>query len=238
MILPQQSRLLDPEAVEAVLLDAGGTLIDLDYHWFVQQLAALGVETGERALVEAEAAARAWADTEVRQGSDPRDLWHGYFDRMLATVGLDGSHRSVFIDDLRERNRGAGLWRTPVHRAYGVLETLRGRGYRLAVVSNAEGRVEADLQAAGFGSQLEFVLDSHLVGVAKPDPGIFHLALDRLGLPSDAALHVGDVYAIDVVGARTAGLVPVLLDTTDTYPDADCLRIRCLADLLDHLPGA
>jgi putative hydrolase of the HAD superfamily len=231
------ARALDPAGLEAVILDAGGTLITLDHAWLVRELAARGVATDESALLSSEAAARAWADGRVRRGRKPRDLWAGYFGRMLARVGLPEEAGAEFIEMLWRRNREEGLWRTPVPGASQVLARLRGRGYRLAVVSNAEGQVEKDLHAAGFGPHLEFVIDSHWVGVEKPDPGIFRLALERLSLAPAAAVYVGDVYAIDVIGARAAGLQACLVDPAEAYPQADCPRLSRLEDLLDQLPG-
>jgi putative hydrolase of the HAD superfamily len=231
-------RFLDPSGLEAVLLDAGGTLITLDHAWLVRELAARGVTTDETALLASEAAARAWADAGVRRGRKPRDLWAGYFGRMLARVGLPEEEGAPFVEMLWRRNREDGLWRTPVPGAHEVLAELQGRGYRLAVVSNAEGQVEKDLRAAGFGPYLELVVDSHRVGVEKPDPGIFRLALERLSLEPAAAVYVGDVYAIDVVGARAAGLQACLVDPAGAYPGADCPRLGGLEELLGLLPGS
>ena len=66
------------------------------------------------------------------------------------------------------------------------------------------------------------VIDSAVEGVEKPDPAIFRLALERTGVAPEDALYAGDIYSIDVVGARAAGLRPVLVDEGDLYPDADC----------------
>ncbi|MCU0253481.1 MAG: HAD-IA family hydrolase, partial [Acidobacteria bacterium] len=107
-------------------------------------------------------------------------------------------------------------------------------GRRLAVVSNAEGQVEQDLAAAGFGRYLETVVDSHLVGVAKPHPRIFAIALERLGVGAEQALYVGDVPAYDVAGARAAGMPAVLLDPWGIHAGVDgAVRIR----RLEELPG-
>jgi putative hydrolase of the HAD superfamily len=100
------------------------------------------------------------------------------------------------------------------------------------VVSNADGRVEAMLESLGLAPHLGLVLDSHLEGVEKPHPEIFERAVERLGLAPARTLYVGDIYSIDVVGARGAGLVPVLLDPLGGYPDVDCATIAALHDLL------
>jgi putative hydrolase of the HAD superfamily len=69
------------------------------------------------------------------------------------------------------------------------------------------------------------------VGVEKPDPRIFHLACERGGVTCDEAVHVGDVYEIDVLGARAAGVHPLLIDPDGLHADADCERIPAITDL-------
>jgi putative hydrolase of the HAD superfamily len=195
------------------------------------------VSTDVRALLAAEADARAWANDAVRRGAEPASLWQGYFELMLQTVGLRAPELDGFIERLRELNGTVGLWRTPIRGVADALRELRARGLRLAAVSNAEGRVASDLDEAGLGGFLEFVLDSHVVGVAKPDPEIFRMALRRLELSPESVVHVGDVYAIDVVGARAAGVTPVLIDAAGRYADADCPRIRGVDELPALLAG-
>jgi putative hydrolase of the HAD superfamily len=104
------------------------------------------------------------------------------------------------------------------------------------VVSNACGNAEALCGDLGYAAYLDAVIDSRVVGVAKPDPGIFRLALDRLGLAAADALMVGDSYDRDIVpahglGMRTAWLTP---DGPMDRGVAD-LHIRSLSDLLSHV---
>jgi putative hydrolase of the HAD superfamily len=75
------------------------------------------------------------------------------------------------------------------------------------------------------------MLDSQNEGVEKPDPRLFQIGLERAGAQAATTLHVGDFYSIDVLGARAAGLQAVLVDSAGLYPDADCPRIRSLAEL-------
>jgi len=110
-------------------------------------------------------------------------------------------------------------------------------GYTIGVVSNAEGRVEKDLGAAGYEGLLDVVVDSHVVGVEKPDPRIFHIALERLGADPAGAVFLGDVPSVDVVGARAAGIAPILLDRHDLYPDASAPRLRRISELAGYLRG-
>ncbi len=219
------------DGVRVVLLDAGGTLIDLDPDRLAAALEPLGIVPDEPSIRRAEGPARRWADRAVRRGIEPRDLWDGYFGRVLAGAGVPPDRVPRALERLWEANRRDGLWRRPVPGARETLARLREAGLRLAVVSNAEGQVEADLRDAGFADLLDLVIDSHLVGVAKPDPGIFRVALERLGAAPGACVHVGDVPAYDVEGARAAGITPVLVDRWEAWPDAGCARIREIAEL-------
>ena len=81
------------------------------------------------------------------------------------------------------------------------------------------------------------IIDSHDEGIEKPDPRLFEIALERSGATRETTIHVGDIYQIDVVGARAAGLRGVLLDQAGLYPGADCPRVRSLADLVDQIAG-
>jgi putative hydrolase of the HAD superfamily len=216
---------------DVVLFDAGGTLISLDHDRVGEALGDGEAMPPPECLEAAEARARRWADDGVRSQMSARELWNGYFERLLTDAGLaEGALRGV-IERLWAMNAERSLWRVPVPGARTVLETLRAAGRRLAVVSNAEGNVERDLLEAGFGGLLETVVDSHRVGVAKPDPRIFEVALDRLGVESDRCLYVGDVPAFDVAGALAAGIPPVLVDPWDAYPDTPVVRIAGLAEL-------
>ena len=117
-----------------------------------------------------------------------------------------------------------------------MLAALRARGYQLGVVSNADGRVPSTLADRGLAEHFATIIDSHLVGVEKPHPRNFQLALEACGATPAQALFVGDIYEIDVVGARNAGLSAVLLDPLGLYDSVDCQRIDRVARLLELLP--
>ena len=80
---------------------------------------------------------------------------------------------------------------------------------------------------------VDCLLDSHDEGVEKPDPRYFDIALERSGARRETTIHVGDLYHVDVVGARNAGLRGVLLDEAGLYPDADCPRVSSLTEFVD-----
>jgi putative hydrolase of the HAD superfamily len=112
------------------------------------------------------------------------------------------------------------------------LERLRAAGLKLGVVSNSDGRVDEALRAAALREYFDVVIDSALMGVEKPDPRIFQAALDALGVAAHEALYVGDLYHVDVLGARAAGMDAVLLGNT---APGDCRHARSIEDLVDQL---
>ena len=140
--------------------------------------------------------------------------------------------RAQLVPRLRAHHRERNLWRVPFDCARPTLERLRAAGLRLGVVSNADGRAAAILAATGLARSLDVIVDSHFEGVEKPDAEIFRRALARLGAAAETTLFVGDIPSIDVVGARNAGLRPVLLDAAGAYYDADCDRIARPGELL------
>ena len=218
-----------------VLLDAGGVLLDLDYDRLVGMLQERGCSSSREDLSLYEAGARVEIENKVRDGGRTADAWRGYFFTILAKAGLDRREHDELVDDLWTIHHRQGLWVDPIPGALDAVRRLREEGYRVGVVSNAEGRVEQDLDAAGYDGMFDTVVDSHRVGVEKPDPAIFAIALDRIGVDARTALFAGDLPAVDVAGARLAGIAPVLVDRHDLFRDVDVPRIRSVADLPDWL---
>ena len=109
---------------------------------------------------------------------------------------------------------------------------------RIGIISNSDGTVEQQLRehevaqvGAGPGVEVECIVDSTAVGVAKPDPRIFEIALDAMGVAAADAWYVGDTPAFDVVGARDAGLRPFLVDPFQLHLAADCDRVASLSEV-------
>jgi putative hydrolase of the HAD superfamily len=110
-------------------------------------------------------------------------------------------------------------------------------GYKMAIVSNADGTVERGLSELGIRPFFDMVVDSHIVGMAKPDPGIFHHALSGLKAVPNKTLHTGDLYFADIIGARQAGVHAILLDPFDDWKDVDCDRLPDIFALYETLSG-
>jgi putative hydrolase of the HAD superfamily len=220
-----------PEQVEAVLLDAGGVLLDLDYAYLRRRIQAQHPELRVEHPDRAEALARREINRTVLAGGRISESWRDYFRILLGHAGVPRDSHESIIDSLWSAHRRVGLWTAVADGAVEAVSRLRQSGFRLGVVSNAEGQIERDLERAGFRDVFETVIDSHHVGVEKPDPAIFEIALDRMRLDRSKTVFVGDMPSVDVEGARAAGLGAILLDRHDLYGEADAPRLRCLTEL-------
>jgi putative hydrolase of the HAD superfamily len=222
--------------MRAVLFDLGNTLHHLDHAWIAACISATGHPTTARQVHEAEYLGKAAVDARFRARTDPgsdASRQTDYVGIILHALAVPVEQRPAITAALHEENRQRSLWRVMHDDTPAVLAALRARGLQLAVVSNADGRVAAALAASGLDRHFTAIVDSHVVGVEKPDPRIFRLALDACGVAASEALFVGDIYEIDVVGARNAGMDAVLIDPLARYGDVDCRRISRLAELLD-----
>src|SRR5262249_11223908 len=148
-----------------------------------------------------------------------------YFEGMLEAARVPRERVPAVLEAWSERQRDTGLWVKPMEGAREALAGARAAGLRVAVISNSDGRAEQHLVDVGLRDEVEFVVDSGLVGVEKPDPRIFGLAIDRLGLAPDRAVYVGDVRSVDRRGAEGAGLHFILVDATGTYGREDERRV-------------
>jgi putative hydrolase of the HAD superfamily len=230
---------LASDSLVAVLFDLGGVLVHLDYDAIAAEAAALAIELDARMLPRAEGRARRAIDARAgalgeATGTDATRV-PDYFDDLLAAAGLEEAGRRLLVPRLRAHHRDHGLWRVPFVEAAGTLAALRRAGLRLAVVSNADGRAAAVVEAAGLSAYFETIVDSHIEGVEKPDAEIFHRALTRIDAPAARSVFVGDILSIDVAGARNAGLRPILIDPASAYGDVAIERIEKLPELLPRL---
>ena len=223
--------------LKAVIFDVGGTLIHPDW----RRLGAL-VQAETTMLFSSTQLHQAFyamlhvVDAELKAGVNSKRARgaHWVFLDTFKSLGIDEMKCSRIRDRLVVAHQERHLWCEPDFEAAEVLLALKAASLRTAVISNTEdGRVNESLALADLASHLEFVIDSHIVGCSKPDKKIFQIALDALGLQPHEAAYVGDSYGYDVIGARRAGLYPILLDRTGAYEsDPELTSIRSLTELI------
>ena len=221
-------------ALETVFLDAGGVLLYPNWWRVSETLAHFGVAVAAEALVRADPPARRELDDMgVIGGTTDASRGWLFFDLVLAHAGIPRSDQTAAaLAELHAYHRASNLWEYVPPNVVPALNALRARGLRLVVVSNANGTLLAHMERLGMTGRFDHILDSHDEGVEKPHPRFFEIALSRSGARTDTTIHVGDLYHVDVVGARNAGLRGVLLDEADLRPDADCPRVRSLDELV------
>ena len=221
----------------ACVFDVGGTLVHPDW----PRLAALAEEVAGRKFSDDEMR-RAFGEmlktvgAEVQKSNAPAAVERGRhwtFRGMYGCLGLDGEACEALVGRIDLAHTERHIWCGVDPEAAHVVGELKRAGLLVAVVSNTEdGRLRDSLEAAGLADKFDLMVDSHVVGLRKPDPAIFGYALERLGVEPAEAAFVGDSYAHDALAARAVGMRAVLLDPLDMHPESVCPRIRRLGDLL------
>jgi putative hydrolase of the HAD superfamily len=223
--------------IDTLFLDAGGVLVFPNWRRVSNALGAHGVRVEPDALSSAEPYAKRRLDTgETIAGSTDRQRSFPYFNLVLEEANVPQSPETdAALADLHAYHAAHNLWEIVPADVLPALARLRALGLRLIVISNANGRLHACFDRVGLTECLDAVFDSHNEGVEKPDPRLFQIAFERTGAKADTTMHVGDLYHVDVVGARNASIRPMLLDPLGLYEDADCPRVATLDALVDRL---
>ncbi len=205
--------------VDLLCLDAGNTIVFLEHTRLAASCARHGFATSAESLVRAEGEAKVAlecggaVDVAWSQATWPGARgWGLVVGTMLHRAGLEVSRVPQLLDELWPAHRRRNFWSLVPEGLFEALGRARASGVRIAVISNSEGFLEEILVDRGMLDLFDLVVDSGVVGVEKPDPAIFQIALDRMGIDASRALHLGDTYATDVVGARAAGIRVALVD--------------------------
>ena len=223
--------------IQTVFLDAGGVLVNPNWSRVSETMGRHGVAVSATVLAAADPRAKKRLDTgETIQATNDQQRGWTYFNLVLTEAGIPLSDATAAaLAELHVYHQTYNLWETVPDEVRPALAALRARGFRLVVLSNANGTLHHAFDRLGLTSAFDVIFDSHDEGVEKPDPRFFRIALERSGATAETTMHVGDLYHVDVVGARAAGLTPALLDVADLYPDCDCLRVRSLTELVAAL---
>lgn len=222
---------------DAVLFDAGGVLVLPDPGVLGPLLAYYG------AVTEPDVHARAhYAGMAAKSATGATEShWADYDSAYLDVVGVAAHNKPTALEVLRRVKAVPHLWRHPIPGAVTVLRELGELGVPIGVVSNASGQIEETLSLSGIcqvgdGAHVPVrcIVDSHVVGVEKPDPRIFDHALVHFGsIERRRIAYVGDSLVMDVQGSAAAGLTPLLMDPHGDAALEDVERIGSLDELLE-----
>ncbi len=223
--------------MRAVIFDAGNTLLRMNYAIIAEHLQTRGRAVTLDQVEEAELRARVRLDPHLAPGASTESATtHGRYLRYL--LGYLAITEEAEIQAIarwrRDYNLPVGLWNRADPEALSAVRRVREAGFVAGVISNSNGSVRSILEETGLAAHLHFIIDSSLVGVEKPDPRIFHLGLREAGVAPEEAVYVGDLYSVDVLGARAAGLGGILLDPRGFWGPRDCHLARGLDEAV-HL---
>ena len=217
-----------------VLFDAGGTLVQVHTERLAEALSRRGHDPHE--LDDAFWRTLVLLDHEFAPSSGMFDDW---FERWLAKMARhSGVPEDVMLGAWREADDPHFLWDQPIDGARDCLQRLRDGGVRVGVVSNADGRVAGALERAGLANLLDVIVDSGVVGVAKPDPAIFGHALEPLRLTAAQTWYLGDTVTYDMAAADAAGLLGWVVDHRGLHTVDHPRRVGSLAEFADIVLSA
>ena len=172
-------------------------------------------------------------DDLLAHSPDTENFWIEYSRRRLLALGASPDwavqHAPQTSAHMGEMYKPDSIVRDDVRRA---LTALREAGYIMGVISNRDKPFQPLLEAHGLSEFFPYALAAGEVEIYKPEPGIFEHALKQLKVNAQETVYVGDNYYADILGARRAGLEPVLYDPNRIFPDADCVTIRSMDELL------
>jgi len=232
--------------IKAVFFDWFNTLARFDpprEELHSQALRQFGIEISPKELLPALLIAdQEWFEENIKSKVEERspqeraELGLRYEATILAKAGINAP-QEILIKIL---NRVQQLYKGTTFVLFDdvlpTLKILKEQNFIVGLLTNVAQDMKPICHQLGLDSYLDFVVTSGEVGADKPQPPIFLAALERAAVKASEAVHVGDQYKLDVVGARGVGIATILIDRYDLYPRvSDCPRIRSLSEVAQYL---
>ena len=215
-------------SIKTVFFDAGNTLVFGDSERILAPLAARGVSPTQEQLYAAERVAKRRLDeARAHHTSVDAQFWDIYYSHLLAELDINDPSLTASLVAL---TRTSGNWRRLQPGTRDALQRLRQR-FRLGIISNSDGHIRELFEAVALADCFDSLTDSALVGHEKPDARIFQAALQSQGAAAEESVYIGDIYSVDYVGARSAGLHAALMDLSGTYRGDGLPRLESLAEV-------
>ena len=209
-----------------IFFDVGNTLL------FPNRASILApLSEGKRGTLQAWQALERRTKKEFDQGLISGKIDHGFWWTFHThLLNETGDFNESLRDELVVNTQNSANWDQILPGTREALERIRG-AYSIAVISNSDGRINNVLHRCGIDDCFACITDSGNVGHEKPHPAIFSAALREMKADPADSLYVGDVYSIDYVGARNAGMQAVLFDVARAYSDQGHPRVESLTEL-------
>ena len=234
--------MIQPNGIKAVFFDLDGTLrhsVPSGGEVFTDYVITLGLQVNEESRLRALRWEHLyWASSEdlrddlLAHSFDTEKFWIEYSRRRLIALGASPQWAREYAAKasihMGEFYKPESIIPEDVRRA---LPQLKETGYILGVISNRDKPFQDVLQDHGISEFFDFSLAAGEINIFKPEPGVFEYALQRVKVSSQETVYVGDNYYADVVGARRAGLQPILYDPLGVFPDPDCTIIKSFDEL-------
>lgn len=213
---------------EAIFFDVGNTLLFPNWSRILSPLTERGVLPTHEQLRTIECRTKNEFDQLMEQGGKPdQGFWHMFYAHLADLLEVEDE---VLVKALTEATRSSANWD---RLRPGTREKLKeiASCWQIAVISNADGKIEQVLEQCGIHDCFVSITDSGILGHEKPHPAIFAAALESLKVEAESALYVGDFYSVDYLGARQAGMGAMLFDVAGAYRERDLPRVESLDEL-------
>jgi putative hydrolase of the HAD superfamily len=216
-----------------LIFDAGGVLVFPDFDLLAQIGNQAGINTSPGQIAQAHAMLFLRLDENIAQSHQFPKI--SYFKDIFRQISESDKKVEAAFELTVRADKIKHIWTATHPWIAQSLRRLKDLGYKMAVISNSDGRVDQILQDIDIRKFFEIVIDSFVVGVEKPDPQIFEIALQSLGWNRDETIYIGDIFFIDVWGANKAGLGAIHVDKMGLYDNWDGIHIPSIQQLPELL---
>ena len=213
------------EATRVIFFDVGNTLLFPNRAKMLEPIASDRHPTLEQ-WQALERRTKVEFDRAMQNGGTDHGFWWMFHTSLLEQL----NEKMAMRDTLIAKTHDSANWDQIPPGTRDALDHLR-KTFRIAVISNADGGIERVLTRRGIADCFESITDSGILGVEKPRAEIFRAALAAMNATPEESLYVGDVYSVDYVGARSAGMQAILFDVAGAYRDRDLPRVETLEQL-------
>jgi putative hydrolase of the HAD superfamily len=219
--------------IRAVFFDVGNTLFFYNYGFLSDLLMErFEIDRDPRELEAIHYSLRETIQEMAREGKNYKQMLEAVYSLWLKELDVDHEKIPRVIEVVGSHPFPHLFWSRMGDGVKETLEWFKERRYKMGVISNAMGQIRRLLEHAGIDHYFDVVLDSYEVGVEKPDVKIFDKALKAVGVAPHEAVHVGDLLECDMKGANKVGIVPILVDRENRYPEIDCLRVSHVHEVI------